>query len=306
MLAHLQQGIVAALLLLCGAWLWWSRDLPGWVIVGGVLLLSLAHAVFLAFEFAFAQWINRHDLAPRATWRMLALAWLRESVLAPQVFLWRQPFCSNAWPDRLGVAGAAATGRTGVVFIHGFVCNRGLWNPWLAQLHQSATVFVAVNLEPVFGSIDDYAALIDAAVRRVEKATGAPVLLVCHSMGGLVARVWLRQYQADARVQHVVTIGTPHGGTALAQHSYVSNGRQMAVGSAWLEQLRRDESPARASLFTCYYSSCDNIVFPSTSATLDGAQNIFLAGVPHVAMAFAPEVIDAVRERLDAPAAPGV
>ena len=65
----------------------------------------------------------------------------------------------------------------------------------------------------------------------------------------------------------------------------------MRVGGAWLRQLAADESPALAQRFTCWYSHADNIVFPASTATLAGADNRHVAGVPHVAMAFHPKVM---------------
>jgi alpha-beta hydrolase superfamily lysophospholipase len=67
--------------------------------------------------------------------------------------------------------------------------------------------FIAVNLEPLFGSIDHYARIIEAAVARREAATDIPVLLVGHSMGGLAIRAWLRQFEAHTRVHRAITIG---------------------------------------------------------------------------------------------------
>ena len=304
MLARLQQGIVAGLLLLAGGWLWWSRHYPLIVVLAGLLLLAVAHAVFLAGEFALVHRANRHDPAPRADAGMLLRAWLAESLVAPQVFLWRQPFRSAAWPDN---SGGGARGRRGVVLIHGFVCNRGLWNPWLQQLQAAGRGFVAVNLEPVFGSIDDYVDRIDNAVRAVTDATGLPPLLVCHSMGGLAARAWLRARHADTRVHHVVTIGTPHHGTWPSQFSHVPNGRQMRLRSDWLQQLAADEPPERAGLFTCYYSNCDNIVFPASTATLAGADNRFRSGLAHVAMTFDAQLMREVLAMAEVtrPAPPG-
>jgi hypothetical protein len=300
MLARLQQGIVAGLLLLAVAWGVGARDQPGWVVLAGFLAIGLAHAVFLALEFLLMHAINRHDPSPRAGLGALARAWLGESIAAPRVFLWQQPFRSQRWPDHIPDGRPGLPGRRGVVFVHGFVCNRGLWNSWLRRLDSQARVFCAVNLEPVFGSIDDYVPLIDAAVHRVTQATGAPPLVVCHSMGGLAVRAWLRERQADARVAHVVTLGTPHHGTWPARLSFVANGSQMRLDSRWLAQLRRDEPPGRAALFTCYYSACDNIVFPVSTALLPGARHIPVPGVAHVAMVFDSTVVDDVLASLDA------
>jgi hypothetical protein len=43
--------------------------------------------------------------------------------------------------------------------------------------------FIAVSLEPVFGSISDYVATIDAAVARLEAATGRAPLVVAPQHG---------------------------------------------------------------------------------------------------------------------------
>jgi pimeloyl-ACP methyl ester carboxylesterase len=148
--------------------------------------------------------------------------------------------------------------------------------------------YMAVNLEPVFGSIDDYGAIIDNAVARVATAGGLAPIVVCHSMGGLAARAWLRNCDAAGRLHHVVTIGSPHRGTWLGRFSSARNGRQMRQESEWIAQLAG--GPV-AVPFTCWYSNCDNIVFPASTATLPGADNRLLRGVPHVAMAFRPEVL---------------
>ena len=182
--------------------------------------------------------------------------------------------------------------RRGAVFIHGFVCNRGFWNPWLERLRASGHPFIAVNLEPVFGSIEDYAPIIEDAVRRLTQATGLPPVLICHSMGGLAARVWLRAKSADARVHHVITIGSPHHGTWLGQFSHLENGRQMRLRNPWLEELAEHGGQCATPAFTCWYSNCDNIVFPASTATLEGADNRLIRGVAHVDLAFHPVVMD--------------
>jgi triacylglycerol lipase len=53
-------------------------------------------------------------------------------------------------------------------------------------------------------------------------------------------------------------------------------------------------------MFTCFYSHCDNIVMPASSAALAGAVNRHLEGEPHVAMAFAPQVLGEVLRRVGA------
>lgn len=301
MLARLQQLITLGLLAAACVWgfyFWASAPL---LAAAGTLLIVLGYAGFLALEFTLLRAVNRSDPAPPATTKELLAAWWGETCVAPQVFCWRQPFRAQAVPDQLAPP-AAVHGRRGVVLVHGFFCNRGFWTPWLRRLQRGKHAFVAVSLEPVFGSIDDYAPQIEAAVQQVTRATGLAPLLVCHSMGGLAARAWLRAMKAtkaEARVHQVVTIGTPHRGTWLARFGHGHNGRQMRLQSDWQAQLDLGMPADRHSRFICWYSSCDNIVFPASTATLPGADNRLVRGAAHVQMAFLPQVMDATLALLD-------
>ena len=290
MLALLQRTLTCLAVAAALGWLaFFGRSTPvlAWA---GFALLLFGYSAILAVEFLLARQVNKHDPVPPATWRNLLAAWWGESLVAPQVFCWRQPFRPNAIPDQLGPP-EKVQGRRGVVFVHGFFCNRGVWTPWLERLRDRGHAFIAVDLEPLFGSIDSYAPQIDDAVRRVTQATGLAPLLVCHSMGGLAARAWLKLMNGEAHVHHVVTIGTPHRGTWLARFGHGQNSRQMRLTSGWHIGLNHAMPAACHARFTCWYSNCDNIVFPASNATLPGADNRLLRGAGHVQLAFLPEVM---------------
>lgn len=292
MLALLQRLITFALIALACSWWFYFRGSSPLLATAGFLLILFAYTGFLALEFIILRYVNRSDPAPQPGWAELLRAWVGETLTAPQVFCWRQPFRAKAIPDNLSPMGLTH-GLRGVVFVHGFFCNRGLWNPWLKRLQGQGHAFVAVNLEPLFGSIDDYVPQIEMAVRQVTLVTGLPPLLVCHSMGGLAARAWLQAMKSEARVHHVVTIGTPHRGTWLARFGHGHNGRQMRLLSDWQSRLDHDMPVDRHARFTCWYSNCDNIVFPTSTATLPGADNRLVRGAAHVQMAFLPSIMDA-------------
>lgn len=285
MLARRLQLVILCFLMLAMAWFWVLWGSYPQLTVAGFFVTFFLYIPFLGLQFLAVHRLNDADPVPKASWGQLMHAWWGEVILMPPVFFWRLPFAANRIPDDAHNA-AAHRGKRGVVFIHGFICNRGIWTPWLDHVKKHKRAFVAVNLEPVFGSIEDYAALIDQAVQSVTLDTGMPPLLVCHSMGGLAVRAWLRHANADQRVHHIVTIGSPHHGTWLGRFSFMTNGRQMALSNDWLSQLEADEPAERYKLFTCYYSNCDNIVFPASTATLSGADNRLITGTAHVALAF--------------------
>ena len=295
MLARLQRCWLALLVLaaLAVAWSLTRIGASPWLAALLTIVVLNVHAWVLAFEFA---WLRRGvpgAALPRPAASALVAAWWGEVLTGIRVFGWRQPFRSNAISDQL----TGAQGRRGVVLVHGFVCNRGLWNPWMHRLRDAGVPYTAINLEPVFGSIERYAALVDQAVQRVTTATGVVPVVVAHSMGGLAVRAWLRDPTHAARVHSVVTIATPHAGTALAHLAFSKNTRQMRPGGPWLQALQRVEAESPRPPFTCYFSHCDNIVFPASHAMLAGATNQHVPGVAHVHLAFHPPILDDVMSR---------
>lgn len=291
MLARLQRFTTLGLLATALLWAAWFVHIrrPTWACVGAAVIV-FGYALFLALEFVFLYFVHGDDPSPRATAAQLVRAWIGEVVTAPQVFCWRQPFRSTRVPDHL----PAGSARRGVVLVHGFVCNRGLWNPWMLRLRERDTPFIAVNLEPVFGSINHYADLIEQAVARMEAATGLPPVLVGHSMGGLAIRAWSAAHGGELRAHRIITIGTPHRGTWLGRFSTTANGHQMRLSSPWQAELGARESPTLPQRFICFYSHCDNIVFPASTATLPGADNRHVPGVAHVDLINQPVVFEAL------------
>jgi triacylglycerol esterase/lipase EstA (alpha/beta hydrolase family) len=142
-------------------------------------------------------------------------------------------------------------------------------------------------------------------VESIRSETGhEKIIILAHSMGGLVARAYLRDHGC-AHIAKVITLGTPHRGTALANFGAGPNSRQMRwAGSAgsmannWLRRLEQSESDAVRALFVSIYSHHDNIVSPQTSSQLAGARNIEFHGIGHVALALNPMIQARVIEEI--------
>ncbi len=170
----------------------------------------------------------------------------------------------------------------------------------MRRLQAQQRPFIAVDLEPAFGSIDAYVATINQAVRQIKEATGQSPVVVGHSMGGLAIRAWLASALAreagNALVHRVITLGSPHHGTWLAQFAQTRNGVQMQHNSLWLRTLQSSEKALQFVNFVCFYSNCDNIVFPVSSARLEAADNRLVHGLGHIDMIHDPAVMDACWE----------
>ena len=226
--------------------------------------------------------------------------------LAARLRLWGGELLAAWWvmlvcmPLRLvgrDAAGARAEFAP-VLLIHGYQNNAGaLWTLW-RSLRAAGFRTHTIDLEPVHADLDAYTPRIDERIAQIRAATGAGrVILVCHSMGGLVARAYLRRFGA-ATVAKVITLGTPHHGTVHAKTAAGRNGRQMEPGNAWLAELARTEANAWPCPFVSIYSHDDNIVAPQLSARLDGARNIALGGIGHISLPMSARVAALVIEEI--------
>jgi triacylglycerol lipase len=279
------------------SWLWSGQR--GWAIVC-LLAPLLITPLLLGIQCIWAARLNRKEtvVQPASLGQWLG-AWLAEWRIAVKVFTWWQPFRHFAVANNLN----PTPGKRGIVLVHGFFCNRALWTGWMKLLLAKQRVFVSVDLEPAYGSISEYADIVEAAVLQVEQATGLPPVLVGHSMGGLAIRAWAAKYVGRdgdmKRVHRIFTLGTPHHGTAIAVASHGENGRQMRQASRWLMDNTSDLPKDFAKSCTCYFSHCDNIVFPTSTATLAGADNRHIAGYAHVQLICSNDIQQACFSQLE-------
>jgi triacylglycerol esterase/lipase EstA (alpha/beta hydrolase family) len=230
---------------------------------------------------------------PRTTLAHVLGVWWHESLTSIRMFLWRFAFAMRA-DDPI----ARDPSRPAVLLIHGYLCNRAVWQPLLdAGVLRDCNV-ATVNLEPVFADIDRYADVVHAALTRLLDAGGAArAILVCHSMGGLAARVYLRRY-GEARVDRVITLATPHHGTVFGRVGLGRNAKQMATGSDFLAQLAASESEALRAKFVCIATRDDNLIVPRSSPLLSDAQQRLVEGVGHLALAEDPRAWQLIADEL--------
>jgi triacylglycerol esterase/lipase EstA (alpha/beta hydrolase family) len=267
----------------------WQAALLGIASVVLVRLLINMNNFVMAARFAGAT-PPAFRLGPGERLRLLAEEF-RASMLVTSWHQARASAATRIYPE---------SSRPPVLLLHGYGCNSGYWVHLLPLLDAARISHATVDLEPVAGDIDGYVPLVEQAVRELQAATGAhKVAIVAHSMGGLVARAWMRAH-GTAAVARVITLGTPHHGTALARFGLGQNAFQMRDNSAWLRALAQDEEGAARALLTSIYTHHDNIVSPRESSRLDGARNLAFGGIGHVALGSNPRVLAAVMAELAA------
>ena len=126
-------------------------------------------------------------------------------------------------------------------------------------------------------SADALGRAVDAALARTGEKS---VDVVGYSAGGLVARLWVADGDAGV-VRRVVTLGSPHHGTTLAD---LAGGlapgqcpvgcQQMVTDSALLAGLNDGDETPEGPTWVSIWTTQDETVTPPDSARLDGALNL--------------------------------
>lgn len=183
-----------------------------------------------------------------------------------------------------------------VVLVHGILGQRHLyWNLFRRRLAADGLeVHEAVLPYYLLGDLSAAATHLATQVAAIATQAGSRVDLVCHSAGGLVARVALGQ--VDEHVGHIVTMGTAHGGThaahVLAALPFVPMAAQARPGSEFI--ARAAAQPVDPHRFHCLWSPVDGIVLPSRNAMLPGADNVELPWTGHWMFLWSSRVYEVV------------
>ncbi|WP_098897204.1 lipase family alpha/beta hydrolase [Streptomyces sp. st77] len=195
-----------------------------------------------------------------------------------------------------------------VVLLHGFIDNRSAFVVLRRTLTRHGRRPESLNYSPLTRDVRTAAGLLGRHVEEICARTGhSRVDIVGHSLGGLIARYYVQRLGGDRRVRTLVTLGTPHGGTAVAPgagvHPIV---RQMRGGSSVIEELR-GPAPGCRTRFVSFWSELDQVMVPVGTACVDhpdlDAVNVRVTGIGHLALPVHPTVAAAVRDALEAPEA---
>ena len=311
MIARLLRLILAVELLGAGLAAWLAVHIAGAslgrggaALLGAGLVLAV-HPLMILVYFAISRWAGT---PPPTGAGLTPLAALKTFVLEYGASLRGFNLANPFFATRAAPRPCPPLQALPLLFVHGYFCNRAVWLPLMSAAARRGYRVEAITLEPPFGGIERYCDAIEAAFSQLLEAGGATrAVVVCHSMGGIAARAWLRRY-GDARVERVITLGSPHTGTVLAALGRSGTVAQMRISSRWLADLAASESAARRARFTCLYSYHDDVVVPQLSGRLEGARNVELCGLGHVTLLYSRRVWKILFDELAAleidPAAP--
>jgi triacylglycerol esterase/lipase EstA (alpha/beta hydrolase family) len=274
---------------------WIAHGTPAWWFVLGAPLAYFAPALALVpLWFTFA-WIWRTPRPPEARLGFLAIL---------RLFLTEVWAIASSWPlmvlHRVLIRDPQpVAGKRPVVLVHGVLVNDGVWLRLRRFLLRHGVAVYTLNYGPPLEGIEWFARQLHARIEKIRAATGSErVVLVAQSMGGLVARAYLRRF-GSARVALLITIGTPHHGSMLAYSFPGTCLAQMHPGNPWLVELNRNEDAPSPVPIKSIWSRHDSMVLPQASSVLACAENIALTGVAHNALVSDDRVLQLVVDEIE-------
>ena len=158
---------------------------------------------------------------------------------------------------------------TPILLIHGIMDNRSVFTVFRRALRRRGFGVVhAVNYGLFTGDLRNAAHELRNHVEKLCEATGADkVHIVGHSLGGVIARYYVQRMGGSARVDTLVTLGSPHSGTLGAYLIPTALGRQLRPGSPTLAELELP-APGCTTRFLVVWSRMDQMVVPQRNARL--------------------------------------
>jgi len=203
------------------------------------------------------------------------------------------------YPFGLGRAPGRRTARAAeqqtVVFVHGYMANRASFLPMHAYLRAHGIKSVLSYQYPSAEGTERAAIGLKDYLRR--HVRGGRIHLVCHSLGGMVARLYLQELGGARRVDQCITLGTPHRGTYSAYWLTSRIGRELRPDSPIVARLERTKCHAQSVTSLSIFAGSDNIILPRMCAASDEEQ-IQIPGLGHMGLLFSPTVFRIVLERL--------
>jgi len=189
-----------------------------------------------------------------------------------------------------------AAGHVHVILIHGLYASAGVFRPLRRRLHDELNVGTSsFSYLPGPGIVELTGRLTDL-VRQAPEASR--IVLVGHSLGGLVARFYVRQTQCDPRIIQTISLAAPFLGTHKYHLVPGQAGRDLKPGASILPPLCVDDATNRRVPHLTLVAADDHLIV--SGAFPEYGQARVVAGAGHNGILYDAQAISLVVERVAA------
>ncbi|MES2272656.1 MAG: alpha/beta fold hydrolase [Chlamydiota bacterium] len=199
-------------------------------------------------------------------------------------------------------ASPTAAGRP-ILLIHGYLNDSSVWLFQTRQLQKAGLgPIYTINLGNPFASIRKHAEKVKKKAEQIALETKrCDLILVGHSMGGLVSSWYATKLAPPDSVTDVITIGSPLDGTPMARIALGSSAREMQRDSGLIKEMQLAIAKNQQIHFYHIASKSDQLVLPGASAILDGShpeRQFMMEDVGHGGLLFSVRVSQKIAEWL--------
>ena len=264
--------------------------MSGWAWLGALALVvgagtaAFHHLRFVAWHLRKGRrppvgpvwmWLEARDGAPLLWW--MVRGFLRDGLVVP---------------DR-------PTGRP-VLLVHGYTQNATNFWGLRRRLHALGRPTVGVSLRHRLAPLRWYARRLERHLERLAVDCPDGFDVVAHSMGGITLRLVL-EARADLRaaVRTVVTLGSPHHGTAAVRGvAFLPEPSALRRGSALVRSLPHLPALLPHARVVSVAGVADTVVYPVETALAPASEHVVLDGVGHAGLLTHPSAWTAVGRAL--------
>lgn len=122
------------------------------------------------------------------------------------------------------------------------------------------------------------------------------VILLAHSKGGLIGKHILAFHNEEGRVNKLIAIATPFGGSRIVKGIPLLQFQELGEESEAVKELR-DKNEVNSKIVSIF-GEYDNHIWPNKSARLEDAKNIQVPVHGHHAILFSEKVRDIIFEEI--------
>ena len=183
---------------------------------------------------------------------------------------------------------------TAILLVHGYCRSQIDWLWLRKQLKSTNCNIFTLNLMPLLSSIEEITTQnLPAKIAQIKQQTNCKqIILIGHSMGGLVSSYYKEFLDHDKLITAVITIGSPYHGTKISVAAAGINAQEMCPGSEFLARMRQQIATHNQDYYQIS-SKFDNIVFPWNSAlleTMPASRQMVLPFTTHLGLLHSPAV----------------
>lgn len=189
-------------------------------------------------------------------------------------------------------------GETPILLLHGLFNNRASWFWFKRFLRKEGFNNIAtINLSS-WHNEEVLTELVAKKVDELRHRLGVDkVHLVCHSMGGIIARNFIQLRGGAGKVDRCICLGSPHLGSKLTPFTLAPLGNVLIPGSQFLQRLTAAPAPTGVRT-TNIYTTKDNMILPNANTRLPWGEAVELDGMGHTGLIYRQAALRAVSTAL--------